>query len=431
MSGNGREDPLAGGRADREVGPVLKTWMAAAAPERAPERLLEESFARTMVGGQLRVFPWHRRGAARGPSASRRIAGLALAGVAVALVIAVSAGLVLRPGQGPGSVPSPSPTPSPAVPSPSPDVSLGPPASVRPFPSPIAVEPIAEIGVDLPMAWATDGTTIWLFTARSNLMRIDPLTNSIVATVQLDMATDAFQGLAGNSTGLWITNWITNKIVRFDPVTLATVTSLDTVALSKGVLVNGTTVWVASTRGGSVQRIDAKTNTITANISVGPTGPSGPNWLARGLGSIWTSVPNTSSVVRINETTNAVEATIKISGQTTPCGGLAAGSTAVWVVTCEGSYVAQIDPATNKQVGEVGLGSIAFNPVLIGDRPWIAPEGPRIVRLDPVSHDIDRAVVPGTGLTRGGDVLVAAGSLWVMDWAANRILRLPIGPFGG
>ena len=429
MSGNGREDPLTGRRSDREVGPILKTWMAAAAPERAPERLLEESFARTMVGSQLRVFPWHRRRSARGASTSNRIAGLALAGVAVALVIAVTAGLVFRPAQGPGGIPSPSPSPS--VPSPSPDVSLGPPPSVRPFPSPIAVEPIAEIGVDLPMAWASDGTTIWLFTARSNLLRIDPLTNSIVATVKLDMATDAFQGLAGNSTGLWITNWITNKILRFDPVTLAPVASFDTVALSKGVLVNGDTVWAASTRGGSVQRIDAKTNTITANISVGPTGPSGPNWLARGLGSIWTSVPNTSSVVRINEVTNAVQATIPISGLTTPCGGLTVGSTAVWVATCEGSYVAQIDPVTNTQVGEVGVGSTTYNPVLIGDRTWIAPEGPRIVRLDPVRHDIDRAVVPGTGLARGGDVLVAAGSVWVMDWAANRILRLPIAAFEG
>ena len=184
-------------------------------------------------------------------------------------------------------------------------------------------------------------------------------------------------------------------------------------------------VWVREHAG------DGRQAAIKANISVGPTGPSGPNWLARGLGSIWTSVPNTSSVVRINEVTNAVQATIPISGRTTPCGGLAVGSTAVWVVTCEGSYVAQIDPATNTQVGEVDLGSIGYNPVLIGDRSWVAPEGPRIVRLDPVSHDLDRAVVPGTGLARGGDVLVAAGSLWVMDWAANRVLRLPLDAFGG
>jgi streptogramin lyase len=100
-------------------------------------------------------------------------------------------------------------------------------------------------------------------------------------------------------------------------------------------------------------------------------------------------------------------------------------------VTCEGSYAAQIDPATNTQVGEVDLGSNSFNPVLIGDRTWVAPDGPRIVRLDPVSHDIDRAVVPGTGFARGGDALVAAGSLWVMDWAANRVLRLPLAAFGG
>jgi hypothetical protein len=430
MSGDGPagRGPMTGQRSEGDVGPILRTWMAAVAPDRAPERLLEESFARTMVGSQLRVFPWHRRPVTHRASARSRFAGLALAAGAVTLALALTASVVFRPGQGPGGLPSPSPSPTPA--SPSPGVTPGPPASVRPFPSPVTVAPIAEIGVDLPMAWASDGSTIWLFTARSNLLRIDPLTNSIAANVRLDLATDAFQGLAGNSTGLWVTDWMSNEILRFDPQTLEPVTSVDTVALSKGVLVNGDTVWVASTRGGSVQRIDQKTNTITTNISVGPTGPSGPNWLARGLGSIWTSVPNTSSVVRINELTNAVQATIPISGRTTPCGGLAAGPTAVWVVTCEGSYAAQIDPATNTQVGEVDLGSSGSNPVLIGDRTWVAPDGPRIVRLDPVSHDIDQAVVPGTGLARGGDILVAAGSLWVMDWADNRVLRLPLDAFG-
>lgn len=427
---NGKDGgPMAGDRSSRDIGPILATWMDAVAPPRPPERLLEESFARTMTSSQARVYPWHAlRRDLRGRPAPWAVPGVALAGIALTLTITVTLGLVFRLGQGVSGQPTPgllSPSPSPPLTSPAP------PASVRPFPSPVTAAPIAEIAVDSPYAFASDGTTIWVFTAKGDLIRIDPLTNAIAASVNVGLASDAFQGLAGNATGLWITDWAANKILRFDPQTLKAITSIDTVALSKGVLVNGDTVWVASTRGGSVQRIDQRTNKITANISVGPTGPSGPNWLAQGLGSIWTSVPNTSSVVRINEVTNAVQATIRISGRTTPCGGLAVGSTAVWVATCEGAYVGQIDPATNTQVGEVDLGSFSFNPVLIGDSTWIAPTGPRLVRLDPVSHDIDRAVLPGTGLTGGGDVLVAAGSLWVLDWKENRVLRLPLAAFGG
>jgi hypothetical protein len=76
-------------RPDGDVGRILETWMAVVAPSRAPERLLEESFARTMVAGQLRVYPWHaaRRGR-RGRSGSRWITGYALAGVAAVLAVA-------------------------------------------------------------------------------------------------------------------------------------------------------------------------------------------------------------------------------------------------------------------------------------------------------------------------------------------------------
>ena len=59
MNGDGREGP--GQMSDQrqgDVGPILETWMAAVAPRRAPERLFEESFARTMVARQQSVYPW-------------------------------------------------------------------------------------------------------------------------------------------------------------------------------------------------------------------------------------------------------------------------------------------------------------------------------------------------------------------------------------
>ena len=323
---------------------------------------------------------------------------------------------------------SPSPSSSPPVTTPAP------PASVRPFPSPVSVAPIAEIAIDSPYAFATDGTTIWAFTANSDLLRIDPATNTVAASVKLNLSTDDFQGIAGDATGLWITDRGANKLLRFDPKTLRPVTSIDTVALPMGVLVTPSTVWVASTRGGSVQRFDPNTNKLTANISVGPAGPDGPHLLARGLGSIWTSIPNIGSVVRIDETTNAVLATIPVTGPVTgrnrPCGALAVGSAAVWVTICEDSWAAQIDPATNSQVGQVDL-DWAATIAMVGDRPWIASQGPQLRRLDPASQTFDRAITPGAALARGGALFVAAESMWVMDFDAKRLLRLPLAAFGG
>ena len=71
----------------------------------------------------------------------------------------------------------------------------------------------------------------------------------------------------------------------------------------KGVLATGSAVWVADTHDGKVFRIDPATNKIVATITVGPTGNSGPNWLGSGFGSIWVSVPNAASIVRIDPIT--------------------------------------------------------------------------------------------------------------------------------
>jgi hypothetical protein len=51
------------------------------------------------------------------------------------------------------------------------------------------------------------------------------------------------------------------------------------------------------------------------------------------------------------------------------------------------------------------------------------------VRLHPATQLIDRAVVPGSGFSGGGDIVVAAGSLWVIDGVAGRLLRLPLDAF--
>ncbi|MEO5939808.1 MAG: hypothetical protein ABIZ72_02710 [Candidatus Limnocylindrales bacterium] len=425
---------MADQRSTDDVGPILATWLDAVAPARPPERLLEEAFARTMAARQLPVYPWHRVrvGRAQGAPGSR-IGGIALAGVALALVTALATGLFPRFDQGIVGQPSPSPiaTPSPSLP-PASAPSTRPATSGSPFPSPIVVEPTAAIPVSGAIALASDGTSIWLFTAAGDLMRIDPQTNSVVATVRLDPATDEFQTVAGNAAGLWVTDWTANTVLRFDPRTLRSVASISTAAMSKGLLVTSGAVWIANTRGGSVERLDPATNKVTVRIPVGPIGPSGPNWLTRGFGSIWVGVPNSSFVARISESRNTVEAKIEVPAPASPCGGMATTTTSVWITSCDGSnFVAQIDPVTNTVVGTIDLGGRGYGLAIVADRPWTSPNGGQIVRLDPTAHAVDRVVAPGAGFTGGGDIVVAAGSVWVIDAAASRVLRLPIAAFGG
>jgi len=414
------------GRVSQELEPILREWMGEVVPPRAPERLLEESFARTMSAKQVRTYPWDRirRRGPRGGN-SRQQMRFVLGGVAatVALVIGLA---VLGP-PNPANIGGPSPT---AGPSPTP--SSGPTPSPSPTLAPIIVTPDATIPVTGPVGMATDGQSVWLFTASGQLMRIDPATNTIGASVRLNPATAAYQGLAVNGAGLWITDWDADLVERFDPTTLELIAQVAVGPNPKGVLATDSGIWVANTRGGSVARIDPATNTVVASVSVGRTGLSGPNWLAEGLGSIWVGVPNGPSVVRIDEETNAVEARIGALGMT-PCGGLAVGTAAVWITSCDtGTLLGRIDPTTNSGGTSVDLGGRTYTLALVADAPWTWPERGYLVRINPATNAIDRAITPGSRYgSLGGDVVVAAGSMWLVDAVNNQVIRLPLSALGG
>ena len=423
MNNDGRGNPMGDDQRTRSVGPILTAWMGHVAPERAPERLFEAAFARTMALPQLRSYPWHRWRRDRGES-DRRPRRLAFAGLGVALVIVLGAG-VLLPGFRNDGVGSPSPSPSPSASS---EPTASPTASPLPsLPPAETIEPTAAIAVDQPWGIASDGTSVWLFTGVGKVVRIDPATNTITASADLPRPTDAFQGLSGNAAGLWVTDWDESLVLRLDPETLASVSETAVGAQPKGVLAAPSGLWIANTHGGSVTRIDPTGTTDSVSIPVGPTGPSGPNWLAKGLGSIWVDVPNIGTVVRINEATGAIEATIDVPAPAIPCGGLSVGPDSVWVSSCDGgNLVTRIDPVTNTAVGTVDLRGRGYSFAMIDGRPWVSVDGGQLARIDPATNTIDRVVTPGSGFLGGGDVVVAADSLWVVDYASNQVLRLPI-----
>ena len=111
-------------------------------------------------------------------------------------------------------------------------------------------------------------------------------------------------------------------------------------------------------------RIDPATNKVVATITVGPTGNSGPNWLASGFGSVWVGIPNNGTVVRIDAITNAIQATIPIPPTiASPCGGFAVTPTAVWSMPCDGPQaMTRIDPETNTVVTAVKLARAGLQP---------------------------------------------------------------------
>jgi streptogramin lyase len=413
---------------DRNVDLTLDRWMDAVAPERPPSSLLEGTFARTMTASQERRVPW-RRVRIR-PHRTTAFASIAWVAVAVAVAILVAAVAMLGGGNPPRLT---EPTPSPgatASPSPSPDPSPSPSG-----PLPISVTPEATISVAKPLFMATDGAVPWLINEAGEIVRIDPATNAIGASRRIGPPGDPYQGIAVDSNAAWVTDWVAGKLFRADPGTLEATETTTTGAL-KGVIVTDTGVWVADVRGGVVQRIDPQTMQVAATVNVGPTGPAGPNWLASGLGSVWVDVPSNATVTRVDPVTATVQATINAPEGFLPCGGITVGADAAWVTGCaEQKRLIVIDAADNTVRATVDLDGFGYYPVMIEGAPWVSlnrerADNGQIVRVNPLTDTVDRVIVPGTSFHGGGNLVVAAGSVWVFDAIHDALLRLPLSAFG-
>ena len=414
-------------RSDRDLDVAIEGWMSDVAPSAVPARVLEEAFARTMAADQARVYPWERVvGRSHGP---RRVTQLTLVAT-TALLVAALAFAILGGGSGAGPGPTTSPSQSASAAPPGSPVVSGLPSAAAAIP----IVPTAAVAVVGPLGLATDGKVVWALTATGQVTRIDPATNTAGPAVQLGATTDLYNGIAVDKNGVWVTDSDTSTLYRVDPTTLKVAAKIP-VPTPKGVLATVTAVWVAAVRDGAVLRIDPATNKVVATITVGPTGASGPNWLGSGLGSIWVGVPNSSSVVRIDPITNAIQATIAVPPTATPCGSFAITAAAVWIPSCDVSpTMARIDAATNTAVATANLGGRAYTPAVIDGAPWVSldtsPSVPgSLARIAAATNAVDRELSPGGDFGGGGDIVVAAGSAWVIDGGHDRVLRLPLTAF--
>ena len=411
---------------DRDIDRVLATWMDDVAPGRAPTRLLEQTFTETMRTRQARVYPWHRIAVRGGRPATRSSTRLVLAFAAVLLLVAAAIGLAagaLRPAPPPTSSPSGPATPTPAT-------SQG--AAV---PSAFALAADATVPVQGPIGIVATDNAIWVL-ASGRLDRIDPVTNTVVASVPLGSASDLYNGLAAGPGGLWATDSDSQTLYRVDPASNTVASTIAAGLAPKGVLATADAVWVADVHGGTVLRVDPATNRVATTVFLATSGSSGPNWLASGFGSIWVDVPNAASLVRIDPGTNLVQATIKVRPGISPCGGFAVTATAVWVTGCTASpIVARFDPSTNLVTATVDLGGLGSSPAVIGGIPWFSVDtgdatNGTLVRIDEATNTVKRVLRPGTAFGGGGGLVATSSAVWVVDGYHDAVLRLPLAAFG-
>jgi YVTN family beta-propeller protein len=355
---------------------------------------------------------------------------LLVASLAMVVVIAVGGVLVVGP-KNQSNVSGPSPAES---------------ATSSALPAPQSVTPEASIKVTNPTFMASNGQDVWVLTQDGGVIRIDPTTNKADPAIELDGGAYLYNGFAVGPDAVWVTRWDPGLVYRIDLTTRAV--AKIPIAFPEGVLPTADGVWVANGQDGTVTRIDPATNRVVSTITVG-SASSWPTYPASAFGGIWLTLRRDRSVVRIDPSTNAVEATIDLrtlasSAAPNGCQGLFATSNAMWM-TCVTSLI-RIDPSTNTAVGEAKLRGVGFFAAAVEDAPWISinrldADTNLIAHIDPATNQVDRVLSPGASFAGDGDIVVAGGSVWVVDGsnlAANRtggkgtnnlVLRLPMSAF--
>jgi len=162
---------------------------------------------------------------------------------------------------------------------------------------------------------------------------------------------------------------------------------------------------------------------IVARIKV----PVGPGWLGTGFGSLWVSKSLSREVLRIDPATNRVIAAIHVGSD--PELGIGVGLGFVWVADTKDRTITQIDPETNRVVKVIPV-DVARDPegsLGVGEGSvWImtnrrGTKSGTLTRIDPATGKItaDFAVRPDSHAA-----VVAFGAVWVTSSGAGTVTRV-------
>jgi hypothetical protein len=281
-------------------------------------------------------------------------------------------------------------------------------------------DPATPVGVEAGFGsvWVANGPV-------GTIIRIDPATDKVVATIQAGRPVCC---LAFGAKAVWAASLATDSVARIDPAANAVVDTFPSGGLApQGIAFADGFVWVANHHGnptGSVAKIDPVTDTVIDVIPVGAASfTGGPSALAAVPGSVWASVSNQSAVVRIDTAADAVSATIPVHGA---CGDVAAGSRQVWISggTPPGCLpgVSQVDPATSSLATHLTAGGASSGNALGAGGFWFgADKSDLLNRVDTTTKSvIGQLKLPGSP----GSIATGFGSVWIADQTNSAILKI-------
>jgi serine/threonine protein kinase/DNA-binding beta-propeller fold protein YncE len=326
--------------------------------------------------------------------------------------------------------PEPGPTAMPGAPAPGPTAATPPPPPTAPPPErrprralPFALAGLVALGAvvaalaaagvfsggdeEPPADDAADGTE------QTPPPRTPP---KVAATIRAGNGPD---GIAVDGNTVWVSNSRGGTLTRLDTQLNSAVgnripvgANPDEVEAADGV------VWVSNTDDGTVTRVDAGSGETT-DVAVG----LGPEGLSLGEQLLWVANGDSDSVSRVDRAA-ATLLDPPIAVQNKPI-GIFVGENTVWVTNSFSGTVTRIDSSTAEIIGTTDFIARNIRSVIEAfGFVWVtsAIDGGTVTRLDPETGEIvGRPIRLGD---RPKEMAVAAGFLWVVNERSNNVMRI-------
>ncbi|WP_348261285.1 PQQ-binding-like beta-propeller repeat protein [Telmatobacter sp. DSM 110680] len=216
--------------------------------------------------------------------------------------------------------------------------------------------------------------------------------------------------LSVTADALWITSGNVDHVVRIDPTTNQTGVVVTVHKPCSGLAVGFGSLWVPSCGDKILVRLDQQTGALQATVSAGPADDEGG--VTAGSGSVWLVTSKEGELTRIDARTNKVIARIRIpAGSFNPL--FADGS--VWVSSNAGNALVRVDPTTNKVLSSTAVGLMPRFLTYGARSIWVLNQGDGTVsRVDSKTGKLIATI--GVGIPgHGGEIAFGGGSVWATE----------------
>jgi len=283
-----------------------------------------------------------------------------------------------------------------------------------------SLKPSATIKVGGTADWVliTDDA-VWVASTKPYAVhRIDPATNSIVATVPV--SGEACSGLASGFGSIWVP--LCGKkpeLLRIDTAknAISATVPIPPAGSEGGITASEDSVWLVTDKNGALNRIDPSTNSVRQKISI-PPGSYNPIFSD---GIVWITGVESGVLTAVDAASGKVRESVPVGPKPR---FLSSGGGSIWTLNQGDGTVSRVDEKSRRvittiQVGIPGAGGdIGFG----ADSVWASVFDVPLTRIDATTNKVARQWIG-----KGGDSLrFGHGSIWLTDYKKGLLLRIPI-----